>query len=91
MIFSRHISKTVKYINQVTSEIQQLYRYNYNITISQDTISKIKLCILFDKDTTAYILDMASNDLKHNLNSYYLNSCCFYNEKKIVMYLKSFL
>lgn len=91
MIFSRHISKSVKYINQVTSEIQQLYRYNYNINISQDTINKIELCIFFDKDTSSYIIDMASNELKHNLSSYYLSSCCFCMEKKIVMYLKSFL
>lgn len=91
MIFSRHISKSVKYINQVISEIQQLYRYTYHIKTPEDTLNKIELTITFDKDTSSYILDMASNDLQHNLSSYYLSSCHFCMEKKIVMYLKSFL
>ena len=91
MIFSRHISKSVKYIHQVTSEIQQLYRYNYHITTPEDTLNKIELCITFDKDTSSYIVDMASNDLQYNLSSYYLSSCCFCLENRIVIYLKSFL
>jgi hypothetical protein len=91
MIFSRHINKSVKYINQVTSEIQELYRYNYNIIIDECNINKIELIIMFDKDTSLYILDLASNDIKHNLSSYYLSSCCFSMEKKIVIYLKSIL
>jgi hypothetical protein len=91
MIFSRHISKSVKYINKVTSEIQELYRYSYHITTPQNNINKIELCIIFDKDTSSYIVNMASNDLKHNLSSYYLSSCVFSRENKIVLYLKSFL
>lgn len=91
MFFSRHISKSVKYINQVTSEIQQLYKYNYNIVLNEDNINKIELIIMFDKDTSSCILDMARNDLVYNLSSYYLNSCRFCMENKIVIYLKSIL
>ena len=88
MIFSRHIAKSVKDIQKICAEIQGLYRYEYEII---NNINIISLIIIFNKDISIHLIDMASNDLRHNLSIYYKNSCYFANDHKLVLYLKSII
>jgi len=88
MIFSRHIAKSVKDIQKISREIQGLYGYEYEIL---NNINSISLIILFNKDVSKHLVDMASNDLRHNLSIYYKNSCYFANDHKLVLYLKSII
>lgn len=88
MNFSRHISKSIKHINQVVNDINQLDRYTYNINA---TINIISLTILFDNKISSYYIDMITNDLVRKLDFYYISSCLFCVEKKLIIYLKSIL
>ncbi len=88
MIFSRHIAKSVKDIQKISREIQGLYGYEYEISTN---INSISLTIIFNKDISKHLVDMASNDLKHNMSVYYKNSCYYTRDRKFVLYLKSII
>jgi len=76
MSYSRHINKTVKLVQKI------LYGYDYNLYIE---LHIIKIEVNSDYlDEVSYVLD-------NQLKQYYLFSCIDYSEKKLKLFIRSFI
>lgn len=76
MSYSRHINKTVKLVQKI------LYGYDYNLYIE---LHRIKIEVNSDYlDEVSYVLD-------NQLKQYYLFSCIDYSEKKLKLFIRSFI
>lgn len=76
MSYSRHINKTVKLVQKI------LYEYDYNLYIE---LHRIKIEVNSDYlDEVSYVLD-------NQLKQYYLFSCIDYSEKKLKLFIRSFI
>ena len=76
MSYSRHINKTVKLVQKI------LDGYDYNLYIE---LHRIKIEVKTD------YLDQTSNLLDNQLKQYYLFSCIDYSEKKLKLFIRSFI
>lgn len=76
MSYSRHINNTVKLVKKI------LDGYDYNLYIE---LHRIKIEVKTD------YLDETSNILDNKLKSYYLFSCIDYSEKKLKLFIRSFI
>jgi hypothetical protein len=63
-MFSRHISKNVKNIQLKIYELQDLYKFKFDLQVNLD---KIIVKIFFNKDTEKYILNLVGQKTKTTL------------------------
>lgn len=76
MSYSRHINKTVKLVQKI------LDGYDYNLYIE---LHRIKIEVKSD------YLVQTSDILYNQLKQYYLFSCIDYSEKKLKLFIRSFI
>lgn len=76
MSYSRHIDKTVKLVQKI------LDGYDYNLYIE---LHRIKIEVKSD------YLVQTSDILYNQLKQYYLFSCIDYSEKKLKLFIRSFI
>lgn len=63
-MFSRHISKNVRNIQLKIYELQELYKFNFDLLVN---LNKITIIIFFNKDTEKYILNLVGQKTKTTL------------------------
>ena len=76
MSYSRHINKTIKLVQKILCD------YDYNLYIE---LHRIKIEVKNNN------LEQTSNILDNQLKQYYLFSCIDYSEKKLKIFIRSFI
>lgn len=63
-MFSRHISNNVRNIQLKIYELQELYKFNFDLQVN---LNKIIIKIFFNKNTEKYILNIVGQKIRTTL------------------------
>lgn len=84
-MFSRHISKTVKSIHPNIYELQERYRFHFEIKVNINTI----VITIFLHNSNNYILSTISDLIKKKMNNLWKSSFLDFSKNILRVYLHS--
>lgn len=86
MIFSRHISKTIKSIQPKIYELQDYYKFKFEL---ETNINNIIIIIYLDYISEKHILDLIGKKIKEKLLHIWQYQITDYSKKTIKIILNS--